>query len=74
MHAVIKGGYNVIYGLEYSDGSSVILRIPIKGVVPLPDEKVRYEVATMKYAMAAENPTGLGPFIIMDYIEHHQNV
>ncbi|KFG88002.1 phosphotransferase family protein [Metarhizium anisopliae] len=89
MHAVVKGGYNVIYRLEYSDGSSVILRIPIKGVVPLPDEKVRYEVATMKYvaahttipvphvyhyAMAAENSTGLGPFIIMDYIEHHQNM
>lgn len=31
MHAVVKGGYNVIYRLEYSDGSSVILRTPIKG-------------------------------------------
>ncbi|POR33713.1 Uncharacterized protein TPAR_06097 [Tolypocladium paradoxum] len=59
------------------------------GVVPFPDEKVRYEVATMRYVAAntiipvphvyysapgAENPTGLGPFIIMDYIEHHQNM
>lgn len=26
------------------------------------------------YGTAAENPTGLGPFIIMDYIEHHQNM
>ena len=26
------------------------------------------------YGIAAENPTGLGPFIIMDYIEHHQNM
>lgn len=26
------------------------------------------------YGSAAENPTGLGPFIIMDYIEHHQNM
>jgi aminoglycoside phosphotransferase (APT) family kinase protein len=26
------------------------------------------------YGSAAENPTGLGPFIIMDYIEHHRNM
>lgn len=26
------------------------------------------------YGTAAENPTGLGSFIIMDYIEHHQNM
>ena len=59
------------------------------GVVPFPDEKVYYKVATMRYIAAnttipvprvyhyrtaAENPTGLGPFIIMEYIEHHQNM
>ncbi|KAI1096437.1 phosphotransferase family protein [Rostrohypoxylon terebratum] len=89
MHRVIKGGYNVIYRLEYKDGSSVIMRVPIKGLVPFSDEKVRYEVATMRYVAAnttipiphvyhygtaAENPTSLGPFIIMDYIDHHQNM
>lgn len=26
------------------------------------------------YGTAAENPTGLGAFIIMEYIEHHQNM
>lgn len=55
------------------------------GIVKHLDEKVRYEVATMRYVAenttipvakiyhhgtAAENPTGLGPFIIMDYTEH----
>ncbi|KAJ2992102.1 hypothetical protein NUW58_g2287 [Xylaria curta] len=89
MHSVIKGGYNVVYRLEYKDGSSAVMRVPIKGVVPFPDEKVRYEVATMRYVAAnttipvphvyhygttADNPIGLGPFIIMDYIEHHQNM
>ncbi|KAI1502721.1 phosphotransferase family protein [Biscogniauxia marginata] len=89
MHIAVKGGYNVVYRLEYKDGTSAIMRIPIKGVVPFPDEKVQYEVATMRYVAAnttipvphvyhygtaAENPTGLGPFIIMDYIEHHQNM
>ena len=26
------------------------------------------------HGTAAENPTDLGPFIIMDYVEHHQNM
>lgn len=33
MHAVVKGRYNIIYHLEYSDGSSAIMRIPIKGML-----------------------------------------
>ncbi|KAI0165358.1 phosphotransferase family protein [Hypoxylon sp. FL1284] len=89
LHPVIKGGYNIVYRLEYEDGTSIIMRIPIKGVVPFPEEKIRYEVATMKYVAAnttipvprviyhgpaSENPTGLGPFMIMEYIEHHHNM
>lgn len=31
MHRAMKGGYNVIYRLAYSDGTSVVMRIPIKG-------------------------------------------
>jgi hypothetical protein len=31
MHPAIKGGYNVIYRLEYKDASSVIMRVPIHG-------------------------------------------
>ncbi|KAI1460743.1 phosphotransferase family protein [Annulohypoxylon moriforme] len=84
-----KGGYNVVYRLEYKDGSSVMMRVPMKDLVPFPYEKIRYEVATMRYVAAnttipvphiyhcgtaAENPTGLGPFIIMDYIEHDYNM
>src|SRR6187402_1352015 len=59
------------------------------GIVKCPDEKTRYEVATMRYVAekttipvakvyyygtAAENPTGLGPFIIMDYTEHERTM
>ncbi|KAI8631061.1 phosphotransferase family protein [Xylariaceae sp. FL1651] len=66
MHPAVKGGYNVVYRLEYKDGSSAIMRIPIR---------VRYEVATMRYVAAnttipvphvyyygtaADNPIGLG--------------
>ncbi|KAI1171486.1 phosphotransferase family protein [Nemania sp. FL0916] len=89
IHPPIKGGYNVVYRLEYKDGSSAIMRIPIKGIVTSPEEKIRYEVATMRYVAvnttipvpyvyyygtAGENLTGLGPFIIMEYIEHYQNM
>ncbi|KAF9769361.1 hypothetical protein IL306_013230 [Fusarium sp. DS 682] len=89
LHSPIRGGYNIFYRLEYKDGSSAALRIPCKGIVKCPDEKVRYEVAIMRYIAekttipvakvyhydtAAENPTGLGPFIIMDYTEHERTM
>ncbi|KAI1655445.1 hypothetical protein F4813DRAFT_381989 [Daldinia decipiens] len=88
LHKPIRGGYNVFYRLEYKDGSSAGMRIPCKGV-KFPEEKVRYEVATMRYiaanttipvpkiyhfGTAAENPAGLGPFIIMDYVEHERTM
>ncbi|CRK33088.1 hypothetical protein BN1723_016894 [Verticillium longisporum] len=89
LHKPIMGGYNILYRLEYKDGSSVALRVPCKGIVQFPEEKVRYEVATMRYVAAhttipvphvyhygsaTENPTGLGPFIIMEYINHYQTL
>lgn len=89
LHRPIKGGYNIFYRLEYKDGSSTAMRIPRKGIVKFPDEKIRYEVAIMRYisanttiplpkiyhfGTAAENPVGLGPFIIMEYIEHERTM
>lgn len=59
------------------------------GIVQFPEEKVRYEAATMRYlaahttipvprvyhyGTAAENPTGLGPFIIMEHIDQDQTL
>lgn len=32
MHTVVKGGYNVGYRLEFEDGTSLIMRVPIKGI------------------------------------------
>lgn len=34
MHTVIRGGYNVVYRLEFEDGTSLVIRIPIKGIIP----------------------------------------
>ena len=65
-----------------------VTELNAQGVVAFLDEKALNEVATMRYVAAdttipvprvyhygtaAENPTGLGVFITMDYIEHHQN-
>ncbi|KAH6636409.1 kinase-like domain-containing protein, partial [Chaetomium tenue] len=84
----IRGGYNAIFHLEYTDGAAA-LRVPLPGQNAFPDEKVRVEVATLRYiekmtsipvphvyhwGTAAENPLGLGPFIIMDYINHDKNL
>ncbi|CAH0049078.1 unnamed protein product [Clonostachys solani] len=83
LHRPIRGGYNAVYRLEYKNGSSAVMRVPIK--VKFPEEKVKYEVTTMRFiaanttipvpkiyfaGTADENPIGLGPFIIMEYVEH----
>lgn len=34
LHTPIRGGYNIFYRLEYSDGSSAAMRIPCKGTQP----------------------------------------
>ena len=34
MHAVARGGYNVVYRLEFEDRTSLIMRVPIKGIIP----------------------------------------
>ncbi|KAB5530465.1 hypothetical protein GE09DRAFT_393036 [Coniochaeta sp. 2T2.1] len=84
-----SGSYNTSWRLDYEDGGSVCFCVPKPGAVSFPDEKTSAEVATMRYiaehtsipvprvyhwGTAAENPTGLGAFIIMDYIKHHQTM
>lgn len=32
LHRAIRGGYNIVYRLEYKDGSSAVMRIPRKGI------------------------------------------
>ncbi|KAK4252179.1 kinase-like domain-containing protein [Corynascus novoguineensis] len=83
-----RGSYNAVFRVEYTDGD-VIMRVPLPGMNAFPDEKVRNEVATLRYikkmtsipvphvyhwGTAAENPLGLGPFIIMDYIPHEKTL
>jgi hypothetical protein len=88
LHDPIRGAYNANWRVEFEEGSA-ILHVPVPGDSAFFDEKIRTEVATMKmiearttipvphiyhWGYAADNPTGLGPFIIMDYIEHEKTV
>ncbi|KAJ6015931.1 hypothetical protein N7540_010522 [Penicillium herquei] len=71
--------------MKYEDGGSAMIRFPKPGTIMFPEEKVRREVDIMRYihqhtnipvpfilhwGTNEENPLGLGPFIIMDYIDH----
>ncbi|KAI9841099.1 MAG: hypothetical protein M1837_001003 [Sclerophora amabilis] len=81
----MRGAFNVCIRMKFKDGGSALIRFPCPGVSMFPEEKVRQEVATMRflaektsipvpfilhYGMTDESPHHLGPFIIMDYVEH----
>ncbi|ROW12776.1 hypothetical protein VMCG_00412 [Cytospora schulzeri] len=85
LHKAIRGSFNINWRLEFDDGKSIMFHVPLPGSVTFPEEKIRAEVATMKlirakttipvpevyhWGMAADNPVGTGPFIIMEYIDH----
>lgn len=85
----LRGSFNTCVRVNFSDGGAAMIRFPCPGVVMFPEEKVRKEVATMRYiqentsipvpmvlhyGMADECPYNLGPFIIMEYVEHAYNL
>lgn len=85
LHEAVRGSYNVNWRLEFEDGFSTMIHVPIPHAVAFPDEKIRAEVAAMRlirqnttipvpevygWCMSANNPTGYGPLIVMEYIEH----
>lgn len=89
IYSAVRGSYNVNWRLEFDDGFSTMIHVPIPHAVAFPDEKIRAEVAAMRlirnnttipvpevygWGTTAENPTGYGPFIIMEYIEHTQSL
>lgn len=84
-HDPIRGSYNINWRLEYEDGFSVMVHVPIPHAVAFPDEKVRAEAAAMMlirdkttipvpevyfWCTSDQNPTGYGPVIVMEYIKH----
>ncbi|KAF9886741.1 hypothetical protein FE257_011118 [Aspergillus nanangensis] len=83
-----KGAFNISLQMKYKVGSAVI-RFPIPGATMFPEEKTRYEVATVRYikdqtsipvpfiyhwGSKKDCPLEVGPFMIMDYIEHDSSM
>ncbi|KAJ5106556.1 hypothetical protein N7456_003231 [Penicillium angulare] len=79
------GAFNVCFRMKFEDGGSAIIRFPKPGATMFPEEKVRVEVDMIRYihqnttvpvpfilhwGTKEESPLGLGPFIIMEYIDH----
>lgn len=86
-----KGAFNISFQMSYKNTGSAIIRLPQPGATMFPEEKVRNEVATMRYILdqtsipvpfvlhwgtRKDGPLDpeLGPFIIMEYIDHHTNM
>ncbi|RHZ62284.1 uncharacterized protein CDV56_104203 [Aspergillus thermomutatus] len=79
------GAFNVSFRMKFEDGGSAIIRFPKPGASMFPEEKIRNEVSVIRYLQdhtsipvpfilhwgtKEESPLGLGPFIIMEYIDH----
>lgn len=84
-----KGAYNISFQMKYKNANTAIIRFAQPGATMFPEEKVRNEVATMRYicdqtsipvpfvyhwGTKKESPLEISPFIIMDYIEHDTNL
>jgi hypothetical protein len=79
-----SGSFNWCNRVKFEDGIEWIIRFSIAGKAKRRDEKVTREVSTIKllksstdipvpkvhfWGLSADNPLGLGPFIIMDFVE-----
>ncbi|BCR82773.1 phosphotransferase family protein [Aspergillus chevalieri] len=79
------GAFNVSFRMKFEDGGSALIRFPKPGATMFAEEKVRNEVAVIRYIQEYtsipvpfilhwgtknESPLNLGPFILMEYIDH----
>jgi hypothetical protein len=79
-----RGAYNMSCKVIFDNGEKWMVRFPMVGKVMIADEKVEVEVAVMKlirqqtnipipdvkaWGLAVDNPLGIGPFIMMEFIE-----
>lgn len=83
------GGFNALFRMKFIDGGSAVIRFTKPGSTMFPEEKIKNEVATMRYIQdhttipvpfvlhwgtQDESPLGIGPFIIMDYVNHEMDM
>jgi hypothetical protein len=84
-----KGSFNIALWMTYKTGPAGIIRFPLPGATMFPEEKLRCEVAIMRYLYDKTSvsvpffyhwgskescPLELGPYIIMEYIEHDSSM
>ncbi|RMD44981.1 hypothetical protein DV735_g102, partial [Chaetothyriales sp. CBS 134920] len=83
------GASNVCFRMKFKDGGSTLIRFPKPGATMFAEEQVRIEVEVMRYirqhttipvplvvhwGTSEENPLGLGPFIVMEYVDHEMDL
>lgn len=88
LHPTYYGSFNCCFHMELEDGH-IAMRIPLPENSVDVERKVHAEAAVMRLVAekttipvpkiyhcgtGRENPTGLGPFIIMDYIQHERTM
>ncbi|POR35768.1 Uncharacterized protein TPAR_04047 [Tolypocladium paradoxum] len=80
-----RGAFNVLYRVVFAAGPGSIIRFPIPAYFQYAEEKLRAEVAVMRYisdhtsipippvirsGTKDESPGGLGPFLIMEWVDN----
>lgn len=83
------GAFNLALRMEFERTRDAIIRFPLPGATMFPEEKARNEVAIMRFiaykttipvpfiihsGSKTQSPLQVGPFIIMEYVEHHANM
>ncbi|GKZ29534.1 hypothetical protein AbraIFM66950_005371 [Aspergillus brasiliensis] len=88
LRSMHSGSFNFSLRLHWDDGGDDwLIRFPLPGKSMFPEKKIRGEAMLMEYlagnttipvprviasGTAEENPTGLGPYIIMTWVEGRQ--
>jgi hypothetical protein len=83
-----RGAFNAWLRMRFKDGGSAVIRFPCPGASMFPEEKLKREVAVMRflelftnipvphvlyYGMTEQSPRDLGPFMVMEYINHEHD-
>ncbi|KAG2414863.1 hypothetical protein HFD88_006051 [Aspergillus terreus] len=71
-----KGAFNVILRMKFLDGGSAIIRFPAPGYSVFREEKHTSICVphVLYHGTTEESPAGLGPFIVMEYIENDSDL
>lgn len=81
----LKGAFNVVYRVDFLTGPHSAIRFPIPAYFRYAEEKLQAEVAVMRYVAdhtsipiplvlhsgtREESPRQLGPFLIVEWVDH----